>query len=34
MLGSKLRPAVVLTGVSLFLSASWFVWVQLSPPIG
>jgi hypothetical protein len=34
MLGSRLRRAVVLTGVSLFLSASWFVWVQLSPPIG
>jgi hypothetical protein len=34
MLGSRLRRAVVLTGISLLLSAAWFAWVQLSPPIG
>jgi hypothetical protein len=33
MLGSRLRRAVVLTGISLLLIAGWFAWVQLSPPI-
>jgi hypothetical protein len=33
-LGSRLRRAVVLTGISLLLSASWLLWVALSPPVG
>jgi hypothetical protein len=34
MLGSRLRRAVVLTGLSLLLTASWFVWIELAPDIG
>ena len=33
-LGSRLQRAVVLTGLSLLLSATWLIWVALSPPIG
>jgi hypothetical protein len=33
-LASQLRRAVVLTGISLLLGASWLVWVALSPPVG
>ena len=33
-LGSRLQWAVVLTGISLLLSATWLIWVALSPPIG
>jgi hypothetical protein len=32
-LGSKLRRAVIVMGVSLLLSAVWIGWVALSPPI-
>ena len=34
MLFSRLRRAVVLTGLSLILGAAWIGWVALSPPIG
>ena len=34
LLGSRRRRAVILTLVSLALSAAYLAWVQLSPPIG
>lgn len=34
MLASRLQRAVVLTGISLLLIASWFVWIELQPNIG
>ena len=34
LLASRRRRAVILTFVSLGLSAAWIAWVRLSPPIG
>lgn len=34
LLASRRRHAVILTFVSLALSAAWIAWVKLSPPIG
>ena len=34
LLASRRRRAVILTVVSLGLSAAWIAWVRLSPPIG
>jgi hypothetical protein len=34
VLASRRRKAVILTGVSMLLSAAYVLWVQLSPAIG
>jgi hypothetical protein len=34
LLASRRRQAVILTAVSIVLSAAYLIWVQLSPPIG